>query len=70
MYNAIVRQLTDIVHTIIEKHKHVHTWYRHVLKYIYMYVHGTYMVCTFQGINMYVHRSDMYLHVYTIIYKF
>jgi hypothetical protein len=28
------------------------------------------MVCTFRGINMYVHRSDMYVHVYTIIYKF
>jgi hypothetical protein len=25
MYNAIVCQSTDMVHTIIEKHKHVHT---------------------------------------------
>ncbi len=68
MYSAIVRQLpvTDIVHAIIEKHKHVHTWYRdgQILKCIYMYVHGTYMVCTFLGINMYVHRSDIYVTVH------
>jgi hypothetical protein len=37
---------------------------------IYTYVHGMYMVCTFQGINMYVHCSDMYVHVFTIMYAF
>jgi hypothetical protein len=36
-----------------------------------MYVHGTmYMVCTSSGINVYVHRSDMYVHVYNFIYTF
>ncbi len=33
-----------------------------------MYVHGTYMVCTFRAINMYVHSSDVYVHVYTFTY--
>ncbi len=27
-------------------------------KCIYTYVHGMYQVCTFQGINVYVHRSE------------
>ena len=28
------------------------------------------MVCTMRAINMYIHCSDMYLHVYTFTYKF
>ena len=28
------------------------------------------MVCTKRAINMYVHGSDMYVHVYTFTYKF
>ncbi len=32
-----------------------------------MYVHGMYMVCTSSGINVYVHRSDVYVHVYTFM---
>ena len=28
------------------------------------------MVCTMRAINMYVHGSDMYVHVYTFTYKF
>ena len=39
-------------------------------KIINMYVHGTYMVCTFRAINMYVHCSDVYIHVYTCTYTF
>ncbi len=40
----------------------------HLGKCIYTSVHGMYMVCTSSGINVYVHRSDMYVHVYTNIY--
>ncbi len=42
------------------------------LKCIYcdMYVHGMYMVRTSSGMNMYVHRSDVYVHVYTFMYTF
>ena len=28
------------------------------------------MVCTMRAINIYVHGSDMYVHVYTFTYKF
>ena len=28
------------------------------------------MVCTMRATNMYVHCSDMYVHVYTFTYKF
>jgi hypothetical protein len=35
-----------------------------------LYVHGTYMVCTQSAINMYVHCSDVYVHVYTFTYTF
>ncbi len=42
--------------------------YIHFCKCIYTYVHGMYMVCTFLGINVYVHRSDMYVHVYSTSY--
>ncbi len=75
MYNAIVQQLTDMVYTIIEKHRRVHTcmyiyMYVHLWRCIYMYVHGMYMVCTSSGINVYVHRSDVYVHVYTFMYTF
>ena len=37
---------------------------------MYTYVHGMYNVYTKCGINMYVHRSDMYVHVYTFMYSF
>ena len=69
-YHAIVQQLTDMVCTIFEKHKHVHTCIYISANVYTWYVHGMYMVCTFLGINVYVHRSDMYVHVYTIMYDF
>jgi hypothetical protein len=73
MYHAIVQQLTDMVYTIIEKQKHVHTCIyisADVYTILYMYVHGTYMVCTSSGSNVYVHRSDVYVHVYASMYTF
>ncbi len=42
----------------------------HLCKCIYASVHGTYMVCTFRGINVYVHRSDVYVNEYTFTYEF
>ena len=69
--NASVQRLTDMVYTIIEKHKHVHTCiYFSANVYTRMYMVCMYKVCTFQGINVYVHRSDMYVHVYTFMYEF
>ena len=68
MYNAIVHPY------------YVHWSYMYILfwKCMYMYIHFqkswtcTYSVCTwyvhvyiFQGINMYVHSSDVYVHVLT-----
>jgi len=44
--------------------------YVHFCKCIYMYVHGMYMVRTSSGMNVYVHRSDVYVHVYTFMYTF
>jgi hypothetical protein len=44
------------VHTFLKKYKHVCTWCIHVY--------------TFSGINMYVHRSDMHVHVCTSINEF
>ena len=49
---------------------HVYTWYVQKRKIINMYIHGMYMVCTMRATNMYVHCSDMYVHVYTFTYKF
>ncbi len=73
-YHAIIQQLTDMVCTIFEKHKHVHTCiYISANVYTRVYiitVHGMYMVCTCLSINAYVHCSDMYVHVYTIMYAF
>ncbi len=54
------------IHTFLEIYEHVHTFwniYKHVCTW---YVH----VDKYSGINMYVHRSDMYVHVYTIINQF
>ena len=45
-----------MVCTKLKNHKHV--------------LHGMYMVCTKRAINMYVHGSDMYVHVYTFTYKY
>jgi len=45
MYNAIVCQSTDMVHTIIEKHKHVHTClYISENVYTLMYMERTWYV--------------------------
>jgi hypothetical protein len=47
--------------------------YIHVCTYMYvhfMYVHGMYMVRTSSGMNVYAHRSDVYVHVYTFMYTF
>ena len=41
------------LHTVLKIYKHVCTWYIHVY--------------TFQSINMYIHGSDVYVHVYTSI---
>jgi hypothetical protein len=41
------------------------THFTETLKYLV-----TYMVCTIGAINMYVHRSDVYVHVYTFTYIF
>jgi hypothetical protein len=60
---AVVQQLTDIVYTNIENHKHVHTCIYICKKCIYTYIHCMYMVCTFEFINVYVHCSDVYVHV-------
>ncbi len=40
------------------------------LKCIKIYVHGIYMEYTFEGINMNVHCSDVYVHAYTSMYAF
>ena len=44
------------VHTFPKKYKHVYTWYIHVY--------------TYSAVNMYVHRSDMYVHVCTSMNHF
>ncbi len=44
--------------------------YVNFCKCIYMYVHGTYMVRTSSGMTVYVHRSDVYVHVYTFMHTF
>jgi len=44
--------------------------YIHFWKCMYTYVHGMYMVCTKRAINVYVHCSDMYVHVYRFTYSF
>ena len=59
------------------------TWFRHVYKIINMYIHVCTLlqmyihvytwyvhVCTYCSTNMYVHRSDVYVHIYTIMYMF
>ena len=40
----------------------------HFWKCIYTYVHGTYMVCTFQGINIYVHSSGTPIFGICLVY--
>ncbi len=70
MYNASVQRLTDMVYTIIEEHEHVHTCMYISVNVYTWYVHGMYMVCTSSGINVYVHCSDVYVHVYTFMYTF
>jgi hypothetical protein len=45
-----------MVCTRMNNHKYVCTWY----------IHGI----TIRAINMYVHCSDVYVHVYTFTYKF
>ncbi len=36
---------------------------------LYTYVvHGMFKACTFQSINVDLHCSDMFVHVYTIVY--
>ncbi len=44
------------VHTFLNKYKYACTWYIHVY--------------TYSAINMYVHRSDMYVHVCTSMNQF
>jgi hypothetical protein len=54
------------VHTFLDMYEHAHTFwniYKHVCTW-YVHVH------IFSGMNMYVHRSDMYLHVYTSTNQF
>ena len=47
MYNASVQRLTDMVYTIIEKHKHVHTcMYISVNVYTCMYMVCTCLACS------------------------
>ena len=68
--NAIVCTMLRHVCTYHEMYIHVCTWYIHLWTIINMDVHSTYMVCTFRSINMYVHCSDVYVHVYTFTYTF
>ena len=70
LYNAIVRTMLKHVCTYHEMYIHVCTWYVQDSIIINMYIHGTYMVCTIRAINMYVHRSDVYVHIYTFTYIF
>jgi hypothetical protein len=70
IYNAIVRTMLKHVCTYHEMYIHVCTWYVQESIIINMYIHGTYMVCTIGAINMYVHRSDVYVHIYTFTYIF
>ncbi len=66
MYYSIVHTRLIHVHTFMEIYRHVYTFlliYKHVCTW---YRH----VCAWKGTNMYVHRSDVYVHVYTSIYAF
>ncbi len=67
-----------ILHTHIYGYECVYTKYIHIIKFIYVYVHTTYIyvllcTCTNMGIhvhecmNMYVHVSIMFRHVYTVL---
>ncbi len=70
MYNAIGQQLTDMVYTILEKHKHVHTciyisFKLNVQTRMYMvrtwYVHSAWHTC------MYIVQTGMYIMMFILL---
>ena len=72
--NAIVRTRYDMyVHfgKCINIYVHVYTILKKYKRVCTLYVHGYVMVCTMKDTNMYVHRSDVYVHcsdVYVHVY--
>ena len=54
------------VHTFLKMYEHVHTFWNNYKHVCTLYVH----VHKYSGINMYVHRSDMYVHVFTSMNEF
>ena len=70
MYSAWWQRLTDMVYTKMKNHVHVSNMYIYFCKSMYTYVHGMYMVCTNGAINVYVHGSNMYVHVYRFMSVF
>ena len=70
--SAYRQRLTDmvLVYTKMKNHVHVSNMYIYFCKSMYTYVHGMYMVCTKGAINVYVHGSNMYVHVYRFMSVF
>ncbi len=58
--------MSHVYTTFLEMYIHASMYmYIHFWQCIYASVHGMYMVCTFRGIDVFVHCSDAYVHVNT-----